>query len=111
LHPPSSENRCPRALHHIKVRDIERKNIFKDDADRDKFLERLGGILANTKTPAWLERRLGLSQSAVSLAVSRRRKVAEERNYMIVECKTYNLKMSPTPQKILIADNVNAFQE
>jgi REP element-mobilizing transposase RayT len=46
---------APGALHHIIVRGIERKKIFKDDVDRDKFLERLGGILADTKTtcPAW----------------------------------------------------------
>jgi REP element-mobilizing transposase RayT len=46
---------APGALHHIIVRGIERKKIFKDDADRDKFLERLGGILVDTKTPclAW----------------------------------------------------------
>ncbi len=34
---------------------------------------------------AWLARRLGLSQPAVSLAVERGRKVAEEKNYMLVE--------------------------
>lgn len=46
---------APGALHHIIVRGIERKKIFKDDADRDKFLERLGAILADTKTTclAW----------------------------------------------------------
>jgi REP element-mobilizing transposase RayT len=46
---------APGALHHIIVRGIERKKIFKDDVDRDKFLERLGGILADTKTTclAW----------------------------------------------------------
>ena len=32
---------APGALHHIIIRDIERKNIFKDDANRDNFLERL----------------------------------------------------------------------
>jgi hypothetical protein len=49
---------APGALHHIIVRGIERKKIFKDDADRDKFLERLGGILADTKTTC-LEGRRG----------------------------------------------------
>ena len=46
---------APGALHHIIARGIERKKIFKDDMDRDKFLERLGGILFDTKTPclAW----------------------------------------------------------
>ena len=43
------------ALHHIIVRGIARKKIFKDDTDRDKFLERLGLILVGTRTPclAW----------------------------------------------------------
>ena len=41
---------APGALHHIIVRGIERKKIFKDDTDRVKFLERLGAILTDTKT-------------------------------------------------------------
>ena len=44
-----------RALHHIICRGIERKEIFKDDIDRNNFVHRLGIILAETKTPcfAW----------------------------------------------------------
>lgn len=41
----------PGALQHVIVRGIDRKKIFRDDQDRDKFLVRLGGILADTKTP------------------------------------------------------------
>jgi REP-associated tyrosine transposase len=43
------------ALHHIIVRGIERRKIFYDDNDRDNFLDRLGVILTDTKTPcfAW----------------------------------------------------------
>ncbi|MBW1726801.1 MAG: transposase [Deltaproteobacteria bacterium] len=43
------------ALHHIICRGIERKEIFKDDIDRNNFVDRLGSILAETKTPcfAW----------------------------------------------------------
>ena len=46
---------APGALHHIIVRGIERKKIFRDDKDRDKFLERLGDIFSDTKAPclAW----------------------------------------------------------
>ena len=40
----------PGALHNIIARGIDRKNIFKDDKDRDNFLERLGGIIEETKT-------------------------------------------------------------
>ena len=40
----------PGALHHIIARGIDRKNIFKDDKDRDNFLERLGAIIEETQT-------------------------------------------------------------
>ena len=45
----------PGALHHIIGRGIERRDIFKDDKDRDNFLNRLGNILLETETPcfAW----------------------------------------------------------
>jgi REP element-mobilizing transposase RayT len=45
----------PGALHHIVVRGIERRKIFWDDADRDDFLDRLGDLLNQTRTPcfAW----------------------------------------------------------
>lgn len=45
----------PGALHHIICRGIERKPIFRDDEDRDRFLERLGAILLDTSTScfAW----------------------------------------------------------
>ncbi len=46
---------APGALHHIIVRGINRRKIFFDDSDRDDFLDRLGGILFDSKTPcfAW----------------------------------------------------------
>jgi REP element-mobilizing transposase RayT len=46
---------APGALHHVIVRGIEKKEIFRDDADRVKFLERLGNILSATETDcfAW----------------------------------------------------------
>jgi len=43
--PRRSRIDAPGALHHIIVRGIERKTIFKDDADKDNFLERLKNIL------------------------------------------------------------------
>ena len=39
--PRRSRIDAPGALHYIIVRDIERKTIFKDDANRDNFLEHL----------------------------------------------------------------------
>ena len=46
---------APGALHHIIVRGIERRKIFRDDSDRDNFLKRLGNVLTETETPcfAW----------------------------------------------------------
>lgn len=43
----------PGALHHIIVRGIERRIIFKDDQDRYAFLERLGRILEQTQTACY----------------------------------------------------------
>ena len=45
--PRRSRIDAPGALHHIVVRGIERKPIFKDDADRNHFLERLENILTD----------------------------------------------------------------
>lgn len=36
---------APGALHHVIVRGIERKFIFFDETDKDRFLERLGAII------------------------------------------------------------------
>jgi len=46
---------APGALHHIVVRGIERKPIFKDSIDYQNFIERLGNILGESSTPcfAW----------------------------------------------------------
>jgi len=41
---------APGALHHIIVRGINRRKIFFDDQDRDDFLDRLSGILSDSKT-------------------------------------------------------------
>ena len=47
---------APGALHHIIIRGIERKAIFKVNADRANFLERLGRIISETETGcyAWV---------------------------------------------------------
>ena len=46
---------APGALHHIIIRGIERRCIFKDSLDYQNFLKRLGSILSETETPcfAW----------------------------------------------------------
>jgi REP element-mobilizing transposase RayT len=44
---------APGALHHIIVRGIEKRQIFRDDRDRDEFLRRLADILTDTDTPCY----------------------------------------------------------
>ena len=44
---------APGALHHIMVRGIERRKIFKDNKDRDNFVERLGDIIQDTNTSCY----------------------------------------------------------
>lgn len=46
---------APGALHHIIIRGIERRYIFRDSLDYQNFLKRLGSILSETETPcfAW----------------------------------------------------------
>ena len=42
---------APGALHHIMVRGIEGKKIFRDNNDREDFLTGLGKILPETSPP------------------------------------------------------------
>lgn len=41
---------APGALHHIICRGIERTKIFRDDADRDNFVDRLDSVISETHT-------------------------------------------------------------
>jgi REP element-mobilizing transposase RayT len=41
---------APGALHPIIVRGIERRAIFRDDTDRDDFLNRFADILRDSQT-------------------------------------------------------------
>jgi len=51
--PRKSRVDAPGALHHIIARGIERRAIFRDDRDRDSFLERLGNNLMESRTPCY----------------------------------------------------------
>ncbi len=44
---------APGALHHIIVRGIEKRKIFNDNTDRQRFIQRLGKILSESQTPCY----------------------------------------------------------
>ena len=44
---------APGALHHIIIRGIELRQIFRDDHDRDQFVQRLADNLSDTETPCY----------------------------------------------------------
>ena len=44
---------APLTLHHIIARGIERRNIFRDNKDRNNFVDRLSNVLADTQTPCY----------------------------------------------------------
>ena len=48
--PRQSRIDAPGALHHVIVRGIERRNIFRDDQGRYNFLERIGALVEGTAT-------------------------------------------------------------
>ncbi|MBL7175125.1 MAG: hypothetical protein ISS66_04795 [Desulfobacteraceae bacterium] len=43
----------PGVLHHIMILGIERHKIFRDNKDRDDFIERLSVILPGTNTSCY----------------------------------------------------------
>lgn len=44
---------APGVLHHVIIRGIERRKIFRDNKDRDNLLNRLGNLLPATKTTCY----------------------------------------------------------
>lgn len=44
---------APGALHHIICRGIERRKIFRNEADKDDFVNRLSRVLIETNTPCY----------------------------------------------------------
>jgi REP element-mobilizing transposase RayT len=51
--PRSARLDAPGVLHHIIIRGIERRPIFRDNKDRDNLLNRLSILLPRTKTPCY----------------------------------------------------------
>jgi hypothetical protein len=44
----------PGALHHLMIRGIERKKVFRGDKDWNNFLERLGRILIESEAASYV---------------------------------------------------------
>jgi len=44
---------APGVLHHVIIRGIERRKIFKDNRDRDNFIDRLGDLLPAMKSTCY----------------------------------------------------------
>ncbi|NOQ47296.1 MAG: transposase [Desulfobulbaceae bacterium] len=44
---------APGVFHHVTIRGIERRNIFRNKKDREDFLERLGKLLPETRTACY----------------------------------------------------------
>jgi putative transposase len=42
---------APGAVHHIIIRGIERRKIFRNNTDKDDFVNRLSQVLSETNTP------------------------------------------------------------
>jgi REP element-mobilizing transposase RayT len=51
--PRQSRIDAPGSLHHIICRGIERRKIFRNDADRDDFVERLSWVVSDTATSCY----------------------------------------------------------
>jgi putative transposase len=51
--PRQSRIDAPGALHHIIIRGIEKRVIFRNDGDRDGFVDRLGELLLGSSTPCY----------------------------------------------------------
>ena len=47
--PRQARLEAPGVLHHVIIRGIERRNLFKADDDRDDLIERLSLLLPETR--------------------------------------------------------------
>ena len=51
--PQTARLDAPGVLHHVIIRELERRKIFKDTGDRSDFLERLSKLLLETNTACY----------------------------------------------------------
>ena len=113
------------AFHDVMARDIERGTVFRNDADRNQNLERLGEILQDTKAIwcTFLVRKLGVPKSSLSHkhgisipsvieSVTRVRRIAETIRYILLETQKRNsglLDWKDAKSKIYKNENSNVF--
>ena len=65
---------APGILHHVIIRGIERKRIFRDTADKENLVDRLSELIPKTQTRSdarglfchWCTSELGLTQSELA---------------------------------------------
>ena len=69
---------APGALHHIIVRGIERRKIFRSDYDRRNFIKRLAELIPEIAT------KLNISQNAVSRSSLRGEKLEREHGFNLI---------------------------
>jgi hypothetical protein len=82
---------APGVCHHIIIRGIERRRIFRNEKDREDFLDRLEVLLGRTcfwavrelGIPMSLAKKLGLSGPGVGYAVERGEMIAREYGYSL----------------------------
>ena len=51
--PRSARLDAPGVLNHVIIRGIERREIFRDNEDKDNFLDRLEALLPETQTTCY----------------------------------------------------------
>jgi len=51
--PRSARLDAPGVLNHVIIRGIERREIFRDNKDKDNFLDRLEALLPETQTTCY----------------------------------------------------------
>jgi hypothetical protein len=51
--PRSTRLDAPGVVHHVIIRGIERRKIFRDNKDRNNFLERLSKLVIETDTACY----------------------------------------------------------
>jgi len=79
---------APRILHHVMIRGIEGKKIFRNNKDRDNFIERLEILCPEMHLscpPYSAGKKLELSKGNISVFVERGEMIAKAGDYSLEE--------------------------